>query len=159
MKIRSMFLVAAAVAIPTISALSFNPAYAERAYSQPSERVAQRSEKTPEQREAKRAEREAKFKTALGLSDQQSQDIQAIRASYKPQMKSLWQQAKAMKEKGASREEMKPLWTQKQALRTKMYEEIKAELTPEQVQKLDTMKAQMKGRHDRNHKGTQDAAS
>ncbi|MGB7417327.1 MAG: Spy/CpxP family protein refolding chaperone [Thermosynechococcaceae cyanobacterium] len=159
MKIRSMFLIAAAVAIPTVSALSFNPAYAERSYGQP-ERVAQRFEKTPEQREAKRAERAAKFKAELGLSDQQAQDIQAIRESYKPQMKSLWEQAKAMKEKGATREEMKPLWTQKKELRTKMYTEIKAELTPDQAQKLDTLKAQKKGkgRHHRN-KGTQDAAS
>ncbi len=159
MKIRSMFLLATVVALPVVSAVSFNPAYAERSSSQQFERIAQRPQLTPEQREAKHAERAAKFKAALGLSDQQAQAIKAIHESYKPQMQSLRQQAKTMRENGATREEMQSLRTQKKALRSKIHEEIKAELTPDQIQKFDELKAQRKGRRHRNRKGTQGANS
>lgn len=154
MKIRSLSLLAAVLIIPAASTvIEFNSAYAQRSSNrlEQSEIMAKRPKLSPEQREAKRAKREAKFKEALELSDEQAQNIKAIRESYKPQKQRLRQEARALKEKGATREERKPIWTQKKALRMEMYEEIKAELTPQQVQKLEEMKAQ-RGKHRRNWK-------
>ena len=159
MKLRSMFLLAAAVTIPAVSALNFNPAHAQRSDRQQSEYVAQRPQLTEEQREAKHAERAAKFKEALGLSDQQAQSIKAIRDSYKSEMQSLREQSRALRESGATREEMQELRTQKKALRSKIHEEIKTELTPEQVQKLEELKAQKKGQRRGNRRGRQGATS
>ncbi len=149
MKNRSLILLAAVLIIPTASTVvRLSSASAQRSSDRgQSEIVAQRSQGqrpqlSPEQREAKRAEREAKFKETLALSDEQAQNIKEIRESYRPQMQSFREEARALREQGADSTELESILAQKKELRTKMYEEIKAELTPEQVQKLEELKAQ-----------------
>ncbi|MEO0378264.1 MAG: Spy/CpxP family protein refolding chaperone [Cyanobacteria bacterium P01_A01_bin.17] len=148
MNARSFLFLATVVVIPAASTLlSLNEANAERFSNrlEQSETVAQRPQLTPEERKTKHAQRAARLKQELSLSDEQAQNIRAIRESYKPQMQSLRQQPNAKQER--------------QALRMKMYEEIKAELTPDQVQKLEALRAQRKNRGHRNREAAQNSAS
>lgn len=150
MKLSAIATLAAVIAVPVATTL-LTPDMAEaRGRGNRSELVAQRGDRgnlTTEEREAKRAERAAKMQEALGLSDTQMSEIQAIRERYQPQKQALREEAKALKEGGASREEIKEaLGDRKQALREQVKSEIQAILTPEQAQKLEELKEERRGR-------------
>ncbi len=150
MKLRSIAMLAAVIAIPVTTTILMPNMAEARGRGNGTEVVAQRGDRgnlTTEEREAKRAERAEKIKEALGLSDTQAEEMKAIRAKYKPQMQALREEAKALKEGGASREEVKEaLGDRKQALREQMKSEIEGILTPEQAQKLEEMKGNRRGR-------------
>ncbi|WP_299416065.1 Spy/CpxP family protein refolding chaperone [Acaryochloris sp. IP29b_bin.148] len=145
MKFRSSTLVAAAILLPTVGLISLN--LSSQAQSNPNQStvLAQRSQRSPEEKAAKRQEKAAKFKEALGLSETQATQIEAIRESYRPQKEALREEGRALREGDASEEERQALRAKRQELRQQMYNDIKAELTPEQVQKLEELKAQRKG--------------
>ena len=147
MKLRSSFLLAIAIAAPLMTGLSLHlntqPSWADDGASQTEMRGRRGQWKnlSPEEREAKRAEKAAKFKQALGLSDRQSSQIEAIREKYEPQRQALHDEFRTMKESGNS-DGREALHLKKQALHEQMRDEIKAVLTPEQQEKLATFKAQ-----------------
>lgn len=109
---------------------------------------------TPEQVEAKRAQheanragREAHMQVALGLTEQQIAQIAAIREGYEPQKESLRAQKQALRDGGATRAEIKAAMAEEeQALRDQVNWEIRAVLTPEQVQQMEALKINNGGR-------------
>lgn len=111
---------------------------------------------TPEQREAKRAEMKQRFAEKLGLTAEQQSRIDAIhesfRESHKDQfeaMKAKKQELKQLKESGASEEEiqarraaLKQEYAGMRAEHEQLMSQVKAVLTPEQVEKFEAMKAE-----------------
>ncbi len=150
MKLRSIAMLAAVIAVPVATTVLMPDMAEARGRGNRSELVAQRGDRgnlTTEERQAKRAERAAKMQEALGLSDSQAAQIQAIRERYQPQKEALREEAKALREGGADREAIKEaLGDRKQALRQQVKSEIEAVLTPEQAQKLQELKEQRGGR-------------
>lgn len=149
MKLRSLVLLAALI-IPTTSALIMPEAEARALGNRASNRgelVAQRGNLTPEQRQAKRAELAEKMKAELGLSDAQVQQIQAIRAKYRPQQEALQAEAKRLRDGGATREQIQAtLGARRTALRNQIKTEVNAILTPEQIKKMEELKTQRQER-------------
>lgn len=146
MKFRSFSLLVAAVLLPVVGLVDLGqPSQAQPNPSQ-STLLAQRSKLSPEERAAKRKQRAAQFKQTLGLTDEQVTQIKAIRKSYRPQLKTLRQEAKTLRESGASKDQIQAIRKRKKALREQMYNDIKAELTPDQAQKLEELKAQRRER-------------
>lgn len=143
MKIRTTVLLAAATLIIPMGASLLSPNLVE-ARGNRAQTVAMGggADLTPEQRQAKRAERAAKMQEALGLSDAQAADIQAIKESYKPQFEALGERAKALKESGADREAMQPIREEMRALRDEVKAEVATVLTAEQQAKLEELKAE-----------------
>lgn len=144
MKFRSSTLLAAAILLPAVGLI--NLSLSSQAQSNPhrSTVLAQRSKLSPEEKAAKRQEKAAKFKEALGLSDTQATQIEAIRESYRPQMQAIREEGRTLREGGASEEQRQAARAKRREIRQQMYNEIKAELTPEQAQKLEELKAQRK---------------
>ena len=150
MKLRSIAILAAAIAIPAASFIALPEVAEARDRSNRAGILAQRGDRgnlTPEQREAKRAERMAKLQEALGLSDSQVEQIKAVRETYKPQMQALREEARTLRDGGASREEVREaLGDRKQALREDMESEMQSILTAEQLETWEEMKEQRRGR-------------
>lgn len=143
MKFRSSLLIAA-ILLPVVGLVNMGQPSQAQSDQNPSMVLAQRQKLSPEERAAKREQRAAQFKQALGLTDTQVTQIKSIRDSYRPKIKTLRQEAKALREGGATQDQIQALRQQGKELRQQMYTDIKAELTPEQAQKLDELKAQRK---------------
>jgi len=114
---------------------------------------------------AKRAEMRQRFAKELGLSADQQKKIDALRSDFKKAHKAefeakhqQYKELKALKQSGApqaqidaKREAIHQQFAGMKADREKLEQQIKAVLTPEQVQKFDAMKAKHRkhweGRH------------
>lgn len=143
MKFRSSLLIAA-VLLPVIGLVGMGQPSQAQPGQHSSTVLAQRQKLSPEERAAKREKRAAQFKQTLGLTDTQVTQIKSIRDSYRPKIKTLRQEAKTLREGGATQDQLQTLRQQRKELRKQMYNDIKAELTPEQAQKLEELKAQRK---------------
>lgn len=143
MKFRSSLLIAA-VLLPVIGLVNLGQPSQAQPDQNSSTVLAQRQKLSPEERAAKREKRAAQFKQTLGLTDIQVTQIKSIRDSYRPKIKTLRQEAKTLRDGGANKDQLQALRQQRKELRQQMYTDIKAELTPEQAQKLDELKAQRK---------------
>lgn len=141
MKFRSSLLIAA-VLLPAVGLVNMGQPSQAQPDQNPS--LAQRQKLSPEERAAKREKRAAQFKQTLGLTDTQVTQIKSIRDSYRPKIKTLRQEAKTLRDGGANKDQLQALRQQRKELRQQMYNDIKAELTPEQAQKLEELKAQRK---------------
>jgi len=111
--------------------------------------------KSHAQCQAKRAEMRQKFAKELGLSADQQKKIDALRSDFYKAHKSefdakraQFQELRTMKQNGATEDQMKAKrdalhqqFAGMKAERQKLNEQIKAVLTPDQVQKFDAMKA------------------
>lgn len=144
MKFRSSTLLAAAILLPAVGLINLSLSSQAQPNPNRSTVLAQRSKLSPEEKAAKRQEKAAKFKEALGLSDTQATQIAAIRESYRPQMQAIREEGRTLREGGASEEQLQAARAKRREIRQQMYNEIKAELTPEQAQKLEELKAQRK---------------
>ncbi len=102
------------------------------------------------------ADHAAKLKAELTLTDEQTAQVEAIFADYKPQFEAIGARYKAAKAEmkalhgndeataeqiEANRAEMTAAKVEKKALRQQQHEAIKALLTEEQAAKLDEMMA------------------
>lgn len=107
---------------------------------------------------ARKAEHHARMVKELGLTPEQQDRIQAIKKNYfethKDEieaMKAKHQDFRKLKESGASpevlearRKEMKAEFADRKGQHKELMNEIKSVLTPEQVAKMDALKAQRK---------------
>ncbi len=99
------------------------------------------------QHEARHAEREAQMQEALDLTEQQVEQIAAIKARYNPQKEALRAQKQALREDGATRAEIKAATgDEKQVLREQINLEMRSLLTPEQVELMEALKKYPGGR-------------
>lgn len=146
MKFRSSYLLVAALLLPAVGLINLGQPSQAQPDPNRSTVLAQRSKLSPEAKAAKRQEKAAKFRQTLDLSDTQATQIEAIRESYRPQMQSIREEGKTLREAGASQDQLQAIRAKRRELRQQMYNEIKAELTPEQVQKLEELKAQRRDR-------------
>lgn len=119
---------------------------------------------SPAQCKAKHEERRQQFAKELGLSADQQKKMDALRADFKAAHKTefeakraQYKEIKALKESGApqaqidaKRAAIHQQFAGMKADREKLHEQIKAILTPEQVQKLEAMKAK---HHHHRHEG------
>ncbi|WP_299489457.1 Spy/CpxP family protein refolding chaperone [Acaryochloris sp. IP29b_bin.137] len=146
MKFRSSSLLVTAILLPVVGWIAMGQASQAQINPNQPTVLAQRRKLSPEEKAARREKRAAQFKQTLGLTDDQVTQIKAIRQSYRPKLKTSRQEAKALRERGASKDQLQAIRKQRQELRQQMYNEIKAELTPEQAQKLEKLKAKQRDR-------------
>jgi Spy/CpxP family protein refolding chaperone len=111
--------------------------------------------KSHTQCQAKHAEMRQKFAQELGLTSDQQKKIDALRADFKKAHKSeleakraQYMELRTLKKNGApqteidaKRQAIRQQFSGLKADREKLHEQIKATLTPDQVQKLEAMKA------------------